>query len=1036
MFPRRADCQGIPRAAGTGQHLLMNMKKRVVFSLLFFTGTYGLFAQSPLVGARPSDCFNAGKELYDEGKYAAASRYFEASLLSAEATEAGLAQEAEYYIAAAAFKVDRDDAKRLLSRYLVRHPYSPFADQVNFMLGCTAFRAKDYNLTLSYFQKVDEKNIDRYDVTTLQYYKAYSLMQTDEYEQATALFKRLLEKETRYNQSVKYYYAYCEYIQSHFETALPYFLQLENIPDYGDIVPYYIIQIYYDQGDYAQIGDRAERLLASNPDNANNAEIYRIMGEISYAQGEYSKTIDYLKRYEKMSGQVLRNDMYLLGLSYYQTGNYTEAILYLSKVTVAQDAMTENAYLHIGNSYVKTGEKDNARMAYEAALGTSFDSTVREEALYNYALATYESDAAFGEAINAFEKLLDEFPNSQHADKAYNYLVSAYMTAKNFTAAYNSIQKVSRPGKELLAAKQYLLNRLGSEDFSRQDYTQALNRFTEALAHTPNKDYAAESYYWRAETYYRTGKYKEALADLQSFRSNSRSVNSPNLKASYYLEGYVLFSLKRYDQALKSFKTYVSEELSANDPTYADVMNRIGDCYFHNRNFAEAEKNYTTALVASPHTGDYPLFQTAYVNGLQKKYNSKINALHKLVADYPKSQYADDALYEAGRSYLMLDDEERALQTFDRLITSYPNSTLAPAAALEKGMVYFNRNDLDKAIEAFKYVIATYPGCEESTTALKSLETAYVEQNNVEAYITYTQSLGGSVRTAAISREDSLIFTAAERQYMNHHYQEAINGLNSYITKFCTNENSATCTTARYYLADSYYATGNKESALGEFEQLAKIAGNKYMEEAVTRAAEITYDKQDYLSSLAYFTQLDEVAHDTETKNVARLGVLRCSYFLNDHAKTIAVAEEIMDDPSASDDTKEEARYDRAKAYFAQGYVEQALSDFQAIAENTRTPNGAEAKYLIAEIHFNNKNLDEAEATITDFARKNTPYQYWLAKSFVLLADIYVARGDDFQAKQYLLSLQKNYTADDDIQPMITERMESIGQREQQNIIN
>lgn len=1012
------------------------MKKTIIIGLLACLGVGGLPAQNPPVATTPASCFGTGKELFDEGKYAAASRYFEACLQAARPTQAGMVQEAEYYLAATAYKLGRTDAGRRLEQYLRRHPYSPFIDQVNFMLGVTAFEDGRYSRALARFRQVDNAKLDRHDLATLQYCRAYSLMRTDKYPQATEGFLKLLGQDTRYNTSASYYYAYCEYRQGHFDTALPYFVELEEADEYRDIVSYYLIQIYYRQGAYDQITPRAERLLAADPDNANNAEIYRIMGEIAYAKQDYARTVEMLKRYESMSAQVLRNDMYLLGLSYYQTGNYPDAITYLSKVTAKQDEMAENAYLHIGNSYVKLGDKANARMAYEAALGTHFDPTVREEALYNYALATYESDAAFGESITAFEQLLSEFPESKHADQAYDYLASVYMTTQNFTAAYNSIQKVKHPTEKLIATRQYLLNRIGAEDFARQDYSQAIDRFTEALARTPDKGYAAESLYWRAECYYRTDQPERALADLRAFYANPQSKTSPNLKASYYLGGYSWFALKQYDEALRAFETYVAGGLSAKDPTYADAMNRIGDCYFHNRQFAEAEKNYTTAMVASPHTGDYPLFQTAYVNGLQKKYASKINALDKLIADYPKSQYADDALYEAGRSYLMLNNDSKALLTFDRLLADYPNSTLAPKAALEKGMVHFNRNNLPQAIESFKQVIARYPGSEEARTALQSLETAYIEQNDVEAYMDYTRSLGGSVQTAAMSREDSLTFIAAERQYMGRHYQEAAKGLKSYLDKYCASEHSAACTTARYYLADCYYATGDKDAALAEYKQLADVAGNKYMEMVVMRAAEITYDQQDYAASLTYFTRLDEVASDADTRGKARLGVLRCSYLLNDHAKTIAIAGEIVDNPHSSDDVKAEARYDRAKAYLAQDQPAQALPDFQAVGENTRTVYGAEAKFRVAEIYLNDGKLNEAEAAITDFARKNTPYQYWLARSFVLLADIYVARDDDFQAKQYLLSLQKNYTADDDVQTMIRERLDAIGQREQENVIN
>ena len=50
--------------------------------------------------------------------------------------------------------------------------------------------------------------------------------------------------------------------------------------------------------------------------------------------------------------------------------------------------------------------------------------------------------------------------------------------------------------------------------------------------------------------------------------------------------------------------------------------------------------------------------------------------------------------------------------------------------------------------------------------------------------------------------------------------------------------------------------------------------------------------------------------------------------------------------------------------------------------------------------------------------------------------DVYIKQNNDFQAKQYLLSLQKNYTTADEIQSLITERLTAIGEREKNTIIN
>lgn len=60
----------------------------------------------------------------------------------------------------------------------------------------------------------------------------------------------------------------------------------------------------------------------------------------------------------------------------------------------------------------------------------------------------------------------------------------------------------------------------------------------------------------------------------------------------------------------------------------------------------------------------------------------------------------------------------------------------------------------------------------------------------------------------------------------------------------------------------------------------------------------------------------------------------------------------------------------------------------------------------------------------------NTQQQYWLARALILLSDIYRDRGELFQARQYLLVLQQNYTRTDDIRTMINSRLAQLDEME------
>jgi len=261
-------------------------------------------------------------------------------------------------------------------------------------------------------------------------------------------------------------------------------------------------------------------------------------------------------------------------------------------------------------------------------------------------------------------------------------------------------------------------------------------------------------------------------------------------------------------------------------------------------------------------------------------------------------------------------------------------------------------------------------------------------------------------------------------------YQKATVSLSNYLTQYCAG--GRYCTTARYYLADSYYRLGKSSEALAQYVILAEMNANPYQEEAATRVAEICYDKGDYACALDAFYRMHAMASTRENTTIARLGILRCSQALDRHQAAIDIAEQILSDTPVNEETKAEALYGRAKAYVALKQWSKAQPDLKALATEVRTAQGAEAKYLLAQSYYELKDYDAAEAQVMEFTQMNTQQQYWLARALVLLSDINRERGELFQARQYLLVLLQNYTATgDDIPSIIQARLAELDKREQ-----
>jgi thioredoxin-like negative regulator of GroEL len=142
------------------------------------------------------------------------------------------------------------------------------------------------------------------------------------------------------------------------------------------------------------------------------------------------------------------------------------------------------------------------------------------------------------------------------------------------------------------------------------------------------------------------------------------------------------------------------------------------------------------------------------------------------------------------------------------------------------------------------------------------------------------------------------------------------------------------------------------------------------------------------------------------------------------------IAEQILSD-NPDEQTKEEALYCRAKANLGLGNRAKAQPDLKTLATEVRTAQGAEAKYLLAQSYFDAGQLDDAEAEVISFTQMNTQQQYWLARALILLSDINRERGELFQARQYLLVLQQNYTlTGDDIPVLAAGRLAQLDELE------
>ena len=754
----------------------------------------------------------------------------------------------------------------------------------------------------------------------------------------------------------------------------------------------------------------------------------RIAGEVAYGMKDYMQAVQNLEVYCSEVKNPDRKALYELGMSYAQIGVYSKAAARLGEVTTTQDALTQNAYLHMGLAYLQLKERNQARMAFEQASATNYDAAVKEQALYNYALCIHETSySPFAESVTVFERFLNEYPHSAYADKVNDYLVEVYMNTRSYMAALKSIAKISQPGERILEAKQKLLFRLGTQAFAQAAFENAIECFSQSLQlGRYNQQTKADAYYWRGESKYRLEQYAAAAADFRQYLEFTQDKRTEEYGLALYNLGYTAFKQKQYSSAQTWFARCVQSGVSLQATVMADAYNRLGDCNFYARSFETAQQMYAKAAATDTSLGDYSLFQEAFVKGLQRNYTGKIQTLNQMITAYPSSQYLDDALYEQGRAFVQLEDSENAVKRYKLLVERFPDSPLSRKAANEIGLLYYQNDQYAAAIEAYKTVITKYPGSDEARLAQRDLRSIYIDLNKVDDYMAFATSIPGGANFD-VNERDSLTYVAAERVYMRGNISEAQSSFTRYLQSF---PEGAFSVDAHYYLGLIGYNQKNWTEATAHLNKVIEYPNNKFSGEAMSMCAVMAYDAKDYGRALELYKRMIDRAVSQEERLSAETGALRSAYLLNDGKEVIAVASALLAESKLAPELSNEAHYYRAKAFLEAGETKEALQDLTVLAKDTRNVYGAEAKYLVAQLYFNAGETAKAEKEVLEYIEVSTPHTYWLARGFILLSDVYVRLDRKLEAKQYLLSLQQNYQAEDDIAQMIESRLANLNKGE------
>jgi soluble lytic murein transglycosylase len=336
----------------------------------------------------------------------------------------------------------------------------------------------------------------------------------------------------------------------------------------------------------------------------------------------------------------------------------------------------------LGVASYRLGKWDDAEK-YLATSGEDF-TLLADYALY-YRAGSLSRLARYDEALELLKKLKKNFPASPLSRAVNSLYADTLFNIKDFRNALNACETfIERYPSGTDALKASLLAALCREALG--DKESAVSELRGIWLNHPNSPVATQ-----------------AESNLQRLKTENIPV-PPFTTDEMFKRGIILYDLGKYNLALETFNALSKQSLT-NDMT-TKLAFKTAQALFKSRRYSEAEQAFTKLAVCNDKAISY---EAAYwlARALDKngKEQQAIAAYLKLADSFPKSELADDALFQAALIKKTHGEHSGAIIVLDRLIDRYPSSVFRSKALWEKAWSCYLAKDFKISADCLKELL-------------------------------------------------------------------------------------------------------------------------------------------------------------------------------------------------------------------------------------------------------------------------------------------------------------------------------------------
>jgi len=732
------------------------------------------------------------------------------------------------------------------------------------------------------------------------------------------------------------------------------------------------------------------------------------LGRMRYEQQQYDEA---LKTWAKLIADHPESDLlpyvqYWTGRTQLAKDETDAAIAALQKAAAVEQThpLTPAIRFQLGEAFRRAGRLEEAAAHFQLVVDQAPDSTWLDDAthgLLRLASDTNQHEAA-GEVAQRF---LENHPQSPLAYDARRMLGRAQLKLGKYETSAETLnsllteldallrgnadgQLTRSQAKTLADSTRYLLGLayVGAKEFDQADRTIAALEPDEEN----EPDLAASIYAVRAAALIGEGKYAEAVAPLRSYlRLNPEGADANKSRAQLAV---ALAQTKRLDEAQRIYDELTQEYTDRAE--FLETTYILAEAAFRAGEKAWARELFTTLADENnpPEFREKGLSGKAWCELDLKAPVRSAETFARLLSEFPDSPLAPEAALARAAALEQAGEHDAALAMYSLVINEHPDSKQMPQALYRAAKLQDVLQQDKQAEKLLKRYIEEYPQRNDIDAALYRLAWVLKDQKrDGEAAEVFTR-IHRDYKDSRFWADAT--YRLAERAAIDNDYEQVARLVDEIVASGTTHD----------VLSHALYLKGQTAAKLGRWEEvaaplrqlLAQFSNSPLATSAKYWIAESFYRREKFAEAAEQFAQL---ARDTQGQDDTWLAIipLRRAQVLAQQRKwaaAYALVENLAEKhPGFSQ--QYEADYLMGRCLANQARFDDARAAYERVVNSPhgrRTETAAMAQWNIGETYFHQKDYENA---IRAYSRVELLYDFprWQALSLLQAGKCYEMLG-------------------------------------------